>query len=150
MIARWKGSIPAGLRYEPMVSAMDIFGTSIAAADAITMPDRDVDGVNLLPYLQDSVEGQPHEYLFWQRGNSKAVRSSEWKLLVNEYEGENLLYNLKDNRYEYPNVAGENGKIVSQLTEELDKWTTTHAEPMWPSVIYYTVVKDGKTYYFEQ
>lgn len=149
MIIRWKGNLPEGKRFEPMVSSMDIFTTSLAAAQS-NLPNRELDGVNLLPYLQDSTKGYPHDYLFWQRGISKAVRSNEWKLLINDYSGDKLLYNLNDNRYENPETANSNPEIVQQLSNSISTWQSTHAEPLWPSVIYFKTIKDGKEYYFEQ
>jgi hypothetical protein len=98
----------------------------------------------------DSEIGYPHDYLFWQRGNSKAVRSNEWKLLLNDYSQDTLLYNLTENRYEYPDVSGLNPEIVDQLSSKITAWQQTHAEPLWPSVIYFKAEKDGKEYYFEQ
>ncbi len=103
-----------------------------------------------LPYLQDSIKGNPHDYLFWQRGISKAVRSNDWKLLINDYSGDKLLYNLNENRYENPDVAKSNPEIVELLSNSVKKWQQTHAEPLWPSVIYFKTIKDGKAYYFEQ
>lgn len=149
MLVSWKGKFPEGIRYKPMVSSMDIFTTSLAAAD-VPLPARPVDGVNLIPYILDSTLGDPHQYLFWQRGNSKAVRTTEWKLLLNDYSQDTLLYNLTDNRYEYPDVSALNPEIVTQLSSKITTWQQTHAEPLWPSVIYFKVFKDGKEYYFEQ
>jgi arylsulfatase A-like enzyme len=149
MLVSWKGVLPDSVRYKPMVSSMDIFTTALAAADAM-LPARPVDGVDLTPYIFNPNSGYPHDYLFWQRGNSKAVRSNEWKLLLNDYSQDTLLYNLTDNRYEYPDVSALNPDIVDQLSSKIAAWQQTHAEPLWPSVIYFKVVKDGKEYYFEQ
>lgn len=150
MIIRWTGNLPAGHRFEPMVSSMDIFPTSIAAQDPELKMERVVDGVNLLPFLIDSVQEDPHQYLFWQRGISKVVRSNEWKLMMNEYAGENLLYNLMENKYENPNELANYPLIVQDLKKAHQNWRQSHKEPLWPSVIYFTTQKDGKTVYFEQ
>jgi len=149
MILRWKGVIGEGIRFEPMVSSMDIFTTALTAADA-KLPARPLDGRNLVPFIMDSKMGMPHEYLFWQRGNSKAVRSNEWKLLINDYSGDTLLYNLANNRFENPNLARQNPAVVLQLSKAISAWQQNHVEPLWPSVIYFTAIKDGKEYYFEQ
>jgi arylsulfatase A-like enzyme len=149
MILRWKGVIGEGIRFKPMVSSMDIFTTALTAADA-KLPARPLDGRNLVPFINDSKMGIPHEYLFWQRGNSKAVRSNEWKLLINDYSGDTLLYNLANNRFENPNLTRQNPAVVLQLSKAISAWQQNHVEPLWPSVIYFTAIKDGKEYYFEQ
>ncbi|HEY9115205.1 MAG TPA: sulfatase-like hydrolase/transferase, partial [Bacteroidales bacterium] len=150
MIMKWQGVLDSGQRFQPMVSSMDIFSTSLAAANASLMPDRPIDGVNLLPFLQEAVDGEPHEYLFWQRGISKALRTIEWKLLFNDKTGDELLYNLTENKFENPDVSTTNSEIVNQLKDAHAKWRLTHAEPLWPAVIYYIAEKDGQEYFFEQ
>lgn len=150
MIIRWSGTLPAGKRYEPMVSSMDIFPTSIAAVDPELEIGRALDGVDLLPYLKDSMQGMPHKYLFWQRGISKAVRSNEWKLMMNEKSGEQLLYNLITNKYEDPDESARYPQIVLDLEKEYKNWLQVHKNPLWPPVIYFSSEKDGKKYSFEQ
>ena len=114
------------------------------------MPERELDGVNLLPYLMSENEMPPHEYLFWQRGISKVVRNNEFKLIMNEYLGTEILYDLRQNKYENPDVASFHPKVVSELKKAFQGWTKSHKPPMWPSVIYFTAVKDGVRCYFEQ
>ena len=149
-IMRWTGTIPAGMRYDPMVSSLDIFPTSTQAAHAGTMPGRAIDGENLVPYVTGSIDNPPHEYLFWKRGNSKVVRSNEWKLLINDHSGDTLLYNLKENKYEGPDLSASRPGAINELISAYRQWSEVHSPPVWPSVIYYFAEKDGKRYYFEQ
>jgi hypothetical protein len=133
-----------------MVSALDIFPTSIASVDPKIKIKRAIDGVNLLPYLMDSLEQDPHDYLFWQRGISKVVRSDKWKFMMNEYNGKHLLFNLSENKYENPDELANYPIIVQELKQAHYNWRQTHTEPLWPPVVYFTVEKDGHTVYFEQ
>ncbi len=150
MMIRWKGKIPANQRYHPMVSSMDIFSSSVAAVNAEIEISRTIDGVNLLPYLQDSIHDYPHDYLFWQRGISKAVRNNSWKLVINEKSNERLLYNLNNDKYENPEVSAQNPEMVQMLEKKLLKWEKLHAEPLWPPVVFFYANKGGKEYGFEQ
>lgn len=150
MALRWNNVVSAGQRFQPMVCSMDIFSTAMAAANTFPMPGRPVDGVDLLPFLNASTTGKPHEYIFWQRGISKAVRTNEWKLLFNDKTGVELLYNLNDNKYESPDMAATQNEIVRQLRDAHAAWRQTHAKPLWPAVIYYYAIKDGQEYCFEQ
>lgn len=150
MIIRWSGTLPAGKRFEPMVSSMDIFPTSIAAVEPELKMKIAIDGINLLPYLMDSLERNPHKYLFWQRGLSKVVRNDEWKLMINDKSGDTLLYNLLTNKYENPDESAVYPEVVKELKEAYSGWFQTHHKPLWPAVIYFTTEKDGKVYYFEQ
>jgi arylsulfatase A-like enzyme len=150
MIIRWKGQIQPGKRFDPMVSSLDIFSTALAAANIPVMPGREVDGVDLLPFLMDAARGNPHEYLFWKRGNSKVVRSNRWKLMLNGHSGDTLLYDLSKNRYEEPDEAAGHPEILMDLSRAFDAWTRGHKPPMWPPVVFYIGDKDGHPYYFDQ
>ena len=150
MIIRWNNILPNSVRYKPMVSSMDIFSTSLAAAEITSLPEKPIDGVNLLPFLLDSLKGNPHQYLYWQRGMSKAIRTNEWKLLFNDQTGDQVLYNLDENKYENPDMHASRTEIVDELKAVHKNWRETHASPLWPPVIYYIADKDGKSYYFEQ
>jgi len=150
MIIRLPGKATAGIRFPHMVSSMDIFATSIASAGIDMMPGRELDGVNLLPYIMGDNKMPPHQYLFWQRGISKVVRNNEFKLVMNEYSGIEILYNLNQNKYENPDVAPSNPRVVNELKTAFQDWEKYHKPPMWPSVIYFTAKKDGVRYYFEQ
>jgi len=150
MIIRWPGTIAGGKRFEPMVSSMDVFPTALAAAAPEIEINRAIDGVNLLPFLAETTGKYPHDYLFWQRGISKVVRSNEWKLMINEKSGEKLLYNLLSNKYENPDEFAKFPGIVKELKLAYQQWMQIHREPLWPPVVYFYAEKDGKTYGFEQ
>ena len=155
MMVKWPAKIPGGQRYSPMVSAMDIFGTSARITGELP-EGRIIDGVNLLPYLTHSIDSThpthptPHKYLYWQKGISKAMRSDKWKLMMNDKTGDTLLYRIDRDLYESENVFNQHRVIAMELVQKHKEWRTTHAEILWPPVIYYKSVKDGKTFYFEQ
>lgn len=150
MIMRWPGKIPSEKRFESMVSALDIFPTALASAGITTLSNRPLDGVNLFPFIQDSLLTDPHEYLFWKRGISEVVRGNEWKLMMNGYSGDTMLYNLLENRYEDPDLYLNYPDEVLRLSQALDNWKFTHQDPMWPPVIYFIGNKGDKEVYFDQ
>ena len=136
-LVRWPGHIAQGKTYEPMVHVMDVFSTSLAAAGA-AIP-KNVDGVNLLPYLgaTGAKEGRPHERLCWIYNDHKewripgrdtnlarplrAVREGNWKLVI---EGNNPpeLYAIDTDPGEARNVAAEHADIVTRLQREFQEW----------------------------
>lgn len=136
-LVRWPGHIAQGKTYEPMVHVMDVFSTSLAAAGA-AIP-KNVDGVNLLPYLgaTGAKEGPPHERLCWIYNDHKewripgrdtnlarplrAIREGNWKLVI---EGNNPpeLYAIDTDPGEARNVAAEHADIVTRLQREFQEW----------------------------
>ena len=59
----WPERFPAGEFYDGLVSSMDIFPTSLAAAGE-NVSDAHLDGVNLIPFLTGEETGPPHHQLF--------------------------------------------------------------------------------------
>ena len=78
---KWPARIPQGLVYEHPVIALDIFPTAVAAAGGELPTDRDIDGVDLIPYLDGSNGQKPHDRLFWRAGPIWAARVGYWKLI---------------------------------------------------------------------
>ena len=74
-----------------MAATMDILPTFAAAAGA-QLPEKKIDGVNLLPLLAGQEEASPRrELLYYYGRNLQAVRQGKWKLHVphkyTSYEG---------------------------------------------------------------
>ena len=149
-ILKWKGQIPEDMSYDPMVSSMDIFHSVVSAADIPLPGDRRYDGVDLLPYLRGDMEDEPHEILFWQRGFSKALRTKQWKLLVNEDSGDTLLYDIINDPYESRNLAGAQKIQIEELMLKHTLWSSELADPLWPSMVHYHYREGEKVHYFDQ
>ena len=77
----WKGHVPAGKVYDPLVSSLDIYPTSLIAAGGSLDEPRGVDGVDLMPYVTGENIGAPHQRLYWCKLDCAAVRDGQWKLI---------------------------------------------------------------------
>lgn len=83
-IVRWPGRVPEGKVYQHPVTHLDIYATAVAATGA-EPPAKPLDGVNLLPYLNDQNEDRPHQTLYWgfQDAHKRwSVRHGDWKLTM--------------------------------------------------------------------
>jgi len=144
----WKGKIKAGAKYTNPVISLDIFST-VAAAIGIDLPaDRKYDGVNLIPYVNGDINSIPHEALYWRSDFNKAVRKGDWKLIVNEYDNTNQLYNLKVDSIESNNLYSAKPEVVKDLERSLDDWEKEMVKPLWPRVVNYTYRDSKGTYVF--
>ena len=92
-MVQWKGEIPAGQTYKKPIMSLDIHATAAAIA-GINLSKKEIDGVNLLPYLKHEKAGMPHEQLFWDFRDGAAFREGDWKIV--KHRGKWFLYNLKD------------------------------------------------------
>lgn len=79
---RWPARLPKGSVLKDPVSHNDIFATAAAAAGAKLPSDRIMDSINLLPFIDKTATGRPHEALFWRTGDYLTVREGDWKLQV--------------------------------------------------------------------
>ena len=126
----WPGTIPAGAVFDEPVSTLDILPSFMAAAGADLPTDRTYDGVDLLPFLTGTVEGAPHDTLFWKMQWGAAVRAGDWKL-VRTPRQEYWLFNLSEDISESNNLAVEEPEITSALRRSLEAWESEHPEPIW-------------------
>ena len=149
-VMKWKNQIPERVTYEPMVSSMDIFHSVLHAATIEIPGDRQYDGVSLLPYLTGDTKGDPHDVLFWQRGFSKAVRTNQWKLLLNEDSGDTLLYDMRLDPTECADLSGIHRMISERLLEKHARWSSELADPLWPSIVNYHYREGETLHYFDQ
>jgi len=148
-IISWQNKIESE-EFEPMVSSMDIFHTIAAAAELDLPADRTYDGVNLMPFLNQRTPSNPHDYLFWQRGFSKAVRSNRWKLCINEENQDTVLFDMFKDPYETRNIFEGHKAEGRRLAQVHQSWSQQLPSPLWPSMIYYLYQDEDRTYYFDQ
>lgn len=148
-LMNWPGKLNP-MKYENMVSSMDIFHTIADLTDLTLHDGKTYDGVNLLPFVNGVRSQQPHDYLYWQRGFSKAIRSNEWKLSINEDSRDTLLYNIATDQYERYNVLNTNSEIAKNLSQKHKNWSESLPPPLWPSMVYYEYNDGSTSYYFDQ
>jgi arylsulfatase len=82
-IMRWPGIIPQGEICSKLASSIDILPT-LAAITGAPLPEKKIDGVNILPLLLGDREAVPrHNFLYYYRENSlEAVQTDYWKLVL--------------------------------------------------------------------
>jgi arylsulfatase A-like enzyme len=139
----WKGHFDAGrVDHRPIIQ-LDVLPTALAAAGVATDPSE-FDGVNLLPFLTGSTNGEPHDALYWRLGGMMAVRRGDWKL-VKTREGPLVdvdpsvlsdfsdadLYNLAEDIGETRNRAAERPDKVKELSDLWQQWNRQLAKPLW-------------------
>jgi arylsulfatase len=81
-IMRWPGHIPEGTICNKLASTIDILPT-LAVLTNSPLPEKKIDGVNILPLLLGDENANPREsFLYYYRKNSlEAVRKGDWKLV---------------------------------------------------------------------
>ena len=123
----WPDKITPGQYHLPVIS-MDLF--AIASTYAGVTPQNNIDGVNLVPYINGEVSGSPHPTLMWVNvdKNSYGVRSGSHKL-VNEATSSNSLYDLSDDISEQSPI--DNSLLSDDMLRTYNNWRNEHSEPLF-------------------
>ncbi len=132
---QWKGTIPAGQVYEKPVSSFDIFATAAANSSAVTAP-KQVEGVDLIPFLTGQDDGRPHETLYWRQGGKAGLRHGDWKLVRmggRKTPGKSMweLYDLSKDISEENDLAVSHPERVAELVKIWEKMNGEMREPLF-------------------
>ncbi len=130
----WKGRLQAGSTYEKTISSLDIFPTVATAAGFDPSKNKNpLDGVDLVPYLNNKNTGNPHKSLCWRvcGGLEYAILQGDYKLVKTYYQDEYMLFNLKQDPIEMNDIACANQDLVKKMEAEYKKWDAQMMQPRW-------------------
>ena len=165
MLMSWPGKLPENNREEALVSIMDVFPT---IADATgTSASGDLDGISLIPLLQEDTD-QVRETLFFSDGrDSWAVRHGKWKLAHNlewkhrsfkikdgvclrdslyVYPGGVRLYNLDRDKAESNDLSEDFPQVVDSLQHMYAQWRQVVSDPSPPPWIDGSIIPEEEEF----
>ena len=146
-IMKWPGQIQKGTICNKLASTIDILPT-LAAITNSPLPEKKIDGVNILPLMVGDENANPREtFLYYYRKNSlEAIRKGNWKLVfahpgrtyigfkpgvdgfpgsTNEnFDFEEGLYDLRRDPGERYNVKEYYPEVVAELKKLADEART--------------------------
>lgn len=129
-IVRWPGRVAPGTTCTTPVISMDCYPTLLAAAGLPPTPDHPVDGLSLLPLLEqsgrlgrDAIFFHYPNYAFHKRNRLGGVIREGSLKLIKRYRDDSLeLYNLADDIGEKNNLAGRSPELAARLERRLETW----------------------------
>lgn len=139
-VVSWPGHVKPG-EFEKPVIQLDLTATALAAAGATN--DSKIEGVNLLPYLDGTNGGTPHDALYWRFGKQMAIRAGDFKLVRYDSNADTLsgagnqpvtaakLYNLASDIGEANDLAATMPDKVKELEAKWDRWNESNVAPLW-------------------
>jgi len=117
-IVSWPEKLPKGMTYDRPVSSLDMSATSIAVAG---LPkSEELDGVNLIPFLNGDKTEDPHENLFWRFWDQSAVRTGDFKYL--KAGSREFLFNVANDDHENVNLITDYPKQAKAMKKKLELW----------------------------
>jgi uncharacterized sulfatase len=131
--AKWPARIAAGTEVSAPVHHFDMYATAAAAAGAPLPDDREIDGVDLVPFATGDPGGVPHAALFWRSGASQSAIVDGWKLNVSDPPGRSWLFDLSADPTEQHDLSMKRPEKLAELLAALAAHNTRQAEPLWAS-----------------
>jgi len=136
-IISWPGHVPAGTTDETsVVSATDLL-PSLSNIAAVNLPaNYEGDGKDRSKVFFGKASARNMD-LYWEYGRNNiafkypkerdkspnlAIRSGEWKLLMNSDGTDVQLYNIPKDKNEATDVAATQPEVVKELKDKLNKW----------------------------
>jgi arylsulfatase A-like enzyme len=138
----WPGVVKPG-KYELPVIQLDLTSTAFAVAGVKVKPEWNLDGVNLLPYLNGKQTGAPHQALYWRLGEQMAIRVGDYKLVRydtnadtntgerNQPVSSPKLYKISEDLGETKDLANVMPEKMKELQTMWDAWNANLATPLW-------------------
>jgi arylsulfatase A-like enzyme len=133
-VMRWPQAIEAGQKMAQIMTAMDVFPTLAEAAGIEAQNKRKFDGRSMWPAIGQGVAMPRQELVYFASETpiyghfNLTAFNDEWKL-VQEIDQDQLattvtnhLFRIKDDPYEYNNLAQANPEVVLNLAEKIRNW----------------------------
>lgn len=121
LIVSWEGHTQKGVDSDLMCSFWDVMPTLRELNGAKEKDLENMDGISLLPTLENKGMQKEHEWLYFEfqeLGGRQAVRKGEWKLVHLDIRSDNdkyELYNLATDPGETTDLSADNPEKVAEL-----------------------------------
>jgi arylsulfatase A-like enzyme len=138
-VMSWPGTLKQGAKSEMMISSLDIFSTTVELAGGTVPIDRVIDGVNLIPYLTGTKDGEPHKALFFRRKDRGfwAIRSGDYKWVYSKSKKANArepkeggLYQVGVDWTEVNDLSADSPEKRKNLAKMFEQLTKDLPEPL--------------------
>ena len=138
--AVWPGVIGPGRVTDHIGYFPDVMPT-FAELAGVSVPTN-IDGISFAATLLGDSAGQTqHEFVYWQLGQKKAVRSGPWKLV--SISGTTALYNIDDDPGEEVDLQSFNAGIYDDLLAKMNASSTGVVVAEWTPALLAPAILSG-------
>ena len=130
-IVHWPGVTRPGSECTVPIIGNDFYPTLLEMSGGKPMPQQHVDGLSLVPLLQNPNAPWSRDELYWHYPHYHrtkpygAIRKGHWKLIEFFENNAIELYNLKADPAERSNLAATEKIIASDLLKRLQQWRSS-------------------------
>ena len=128
---QWPKKIKPGINYNKPIIALDVFATVVSAASAEKFIKNNIDGVNLIPYINGEVNGSPHDYLFWKNPDKDidVIRDNRYKYI--RVKDDEYIFDLDNDLSEENNIISSSRHIYQELKLKFKEWEKDMIDPVF-------------------
>lgn len=128
-LIRWPGAVAPGTVCHTPVMSTDFYPTILQIAELPAQPEQHLDGVSLVPLLQQEGKIQ-RDALFWHYPHYSnqggfpggAIRIGDYKLIERYEDGRVQLFNLQTDIGERDDLAANDPQRVAMMRSRLHNW----------------------------
>ncbi|WP_299555882.1 sulfatase [Seonamhaeicola sp.] len=130
----WPKKIKGNRVYEKPIIALDIFPTILSAANIKKPKTKEIDGVDLMPILENNDKTLQERTLYWRYSNGEgyAVRDKNYKFIRSYYKKASFLFDMDKDELEQHNILDQHPEIAKRLQEKYEQWSRDNITPLWP------------------
>ena len=132
---RWPAMVRGGQKLAMPIHHVDVFRTVAAAGGASLPRDRQIDGINLLPYIEGRSGPAAPRTFYWKSGTYEAIRSGDWKLQISRNPPRIWLFDLARDPTEHTNLATSRLDQARTLGAKLQAYDRELPKPLWPALL---------------
>ena len=129
-LMKYPGKLKPNTTYDYPISTLDLLPTFFKAAGGDSKSLKDIDGEDLVPYINGTIKERPHEILFWKRDARAAMRKGDWKL-IRFPDRPAMLFYLPDDVSELNDLSAKEPERYKEMYKELFAWEATLERPRW-------------------
>jgi len=128
---QWPKKIKPGIIYNKPIIALDVFATVVSAASAEKFIKNNIDGVNLIPYINGEINGSPHDYLFWKNPDKDidVIRDNRYKYI--RVKDDEYIFDLDNDLSEENNIISSSTLIYQKLKLKFKEWEKDMIDPVF-------------------
>ncbi|WP_282080355.1 sulfatase-like hydrolase/transferase [Aquimarina algiphila] len=129
-VISWPNKIEENTTYNYPVSTLDLLPTFYVAGGGKIEDLKDIDGVDLLPYVKEINKDRPHQRLFWKKETRAVFRDEDMKL-IRFPDRPAELYDISKDISEQNNLVSVYPDKVKKMFKTLFEWELTLERPLW-------------------
>ncbi|MGA9639585.1 sulfatase family protein [Flavobacterium sp.] len=135
MFFHWPNKVPAGKRFDYVVSAIDLYPTFVKLAGATIPEGKKLDGKDIWSNFLDGKNTHKDDMIYAVRYrfgfSDVGARKENYKIVKAGPNSKWKLFDAKNDPSETKDLSGKFPKILKEMVDETKKWSESHVTPLW-------------------